>query len=88
MRLVERFKKFYDDGYLSILGENTPNLEQIQSITLESMVKAFARKYNLKESIPVEDILSLAEDLNTQSIKRDSLIVNSVKHIRRDLDSL
>ena len=33
---------------------------------MECAVKAFARKYNYKESIPVEDLLYLAKELMKQ----------------------
>jgi hypothetical protein len=41
-------------------------MEHLQSITIECVIKAFARKYNYKESIPVEDLLYLAKELMKQ----------------------
>jgi hypothetical protein len=42
------------------------SMEHLQSITIECVIKAFARKYNYKESIPVEDLLYLAKELMKQ----------------------
>ena len=42
------------------------SMEHLQAITLECSIKAFARKYNYKESIPVEDLLYLAKELMRQ----------------------
>jgi hypothetical protein len=47
------------------------SMEHLQSITIECVIKAFARKYNYKESIPVEDLLYLAKELMKQG-ERDS----------------
>jgi hypothetical protein len=41
-------------------------MEHLQAITLECTVRAFVRKYNYKESIPVEDLLYLAKELMKQ----------------------
>ena len=41
-------------------------MEHLRAITLECTVRAFVRKYNIKESIPVEDLLYLAKELMKQ----------------------
>jgi hypothetical protein len=66
MKLIDRYNQFYNDE-CSGLSHGTPiSMEHLQSITLECAVKAFARKYNYKESIPVEDLLYLAKELIKQ----------------------
>jgi len=67
MKLIDRYNQFYNDE-CSGLSHGTPiSMEHLQAITLECAVKAFARKYNLKDSIPVEDLLYLAKELMKQS---------------------
>ena len=62
------------------------SMEHLQAITLECAVKAFARKYNYKESIPVEDLLFLAKELMTQG---DGTVMKAAQgHTKTDLDAL
>jgi hypothetical protein len=86
MKLIDRYNQFYNDE-CSGLSHGTPiSMEHLQSITLECAVKAFARKYNYKESIPVEDLLYLAKELMRQgdgTVEKVSTI-----HARKDLDVL
>jgi len=66
MNILNRYNQFYNDE-CSGLSHGTPiSMEHLQSITIECAVKAFARKYNYKESIPVEDLLYLAKELMKQ----------------------
>lgn len=41
-------------------------MEHLQSLALKSAIYAFARKYNMKESIPVEDLENLADRIEAQ----------------------
>jgi hypothetical protein len=41
-------------------------MEHLQSLALKSAIYAFARKYNMKESIPVEDLENLANLIEAQ----------------------
>jgi hypothetical protein len=41
-------------------------MEHLQSLALKSALYAFARKYNMKESIPVEDLENLANLIEAQ----------------------
>ena len=86
MRLIDRYNQFYNDE-CSGLSHGTPiSMEHLQAITLECAVKAFARKYNYKENIPVEDLLYLAKELMRQG---DGIVEKvSAEHRRRDLDTL
>jgi hypothetical protein len=66
MNILNRYNQFYNDE-CSGLSHGTPiSMEHLQSITIECAIKAFARKYNYKESIPVEDLLYLAKELMKQ----------------------
>jgi hypothetical protein len=86
MNILQRYNQFYNDE-CSGLSHGTPiSMEHLQAITLECTVKAFARKYNLKESIPVEDLLYLAKELMSQG--EEAVEKVSAEHRRRDLDTL
>jgi hypothetical protein len=66
MNILNRYNQFYNDE-CSGLSHGTPiSMEHLQAITLECTVRAFVRKYNYKESIPVEDLLYLAKELMKQ----------------------
>jgi acyl-CoA thioesterase len=66
MNILNRYNDFYNLE-MSALPHGTPiSMEHLQAITLECTVRAFVRKYNLKESIPVEDLLYLAKELMKQ----------------------
>ena len=66
MRLIDRYNDFYNLEMMSLPHGMPISMEHLQGITLECMVKAFARKYNYKENIPVEDILHLAKKIQEQ----------------------
>jgi hypothetical protein len=66
MRLIDRYNDFYNLEMSALPHGQALSMEHLQAITLECAVKAFARKYNYKESIPVEDLLYLAKELMTQ----------------------
>ena len=66
MRILDRYNQFYNDECSGLSHRMPISMEHLQAITLECMVKAFARKYNYKENIPVEDILYLAKKIQEQ----------------------
>ena len=66
MNTLQRYNQFYNDEMSSLPHGMAISMEHLQAITLECAVKAFARKYNYKESIPVEDLLYLAKELMMQ----------------------
>ena len=66
MKILDRYNDYYNQE-MSALPHGQPiSMEHLQAITLECSIKAFARKYNYKESIPVEDLLYLAKELMRQ----------------------
>ena len=86
MRLIDRYNQFYNDECSGLSHGQPLSMEHLQAITLECTVRAFVRKYNLKESIPVEDLLYLAKELMRQG---DGTVEKvSAEHRRRDLDAL
>ena len=66
MNILNRYNQFYNDECSGLPHGMAISMEHLQSITIECAVKAFARKYNYKESIPVEDLLYLAKELMKQ----------------------
>jgi len=62
------------------------SMEHMQAIALRGAIYAFSRKYNMKESIPVEDLENLADLIEAQG-RRTVEEVSSV-HRRKDLDLL
>ncbi len=66
MRLINRYNQYYN-GACSGMPQGGPiSTEHLQSLALKSAIYAFARKYNMKESIPVEDLKNLADLLEKQ----------------------
>ena len=67
-------------------------MEHLQSLALKSAIYAFARKYNMKESIPVEDLNNLADLIEAQGnefLKRtETLMKEAHERPGGDLDAL
>jgi len=66
MTLLERYNQFYNDECSALSGGGPISMEELQAMTLESMVYAFKRKYHL-DPIPTQEILDLAAALREQS---------------------
>ena len=86
MRLIDRYNDFYNLEMSGLPHGMAISMEHLQSITIEWAVKAFARKYNYKESIPVEDLLYLAKELMSQGERTVEKV--DQEHRRADLDVL
>ena len=86
MRLLDRYNQFYNDTCAGLPHGNPISMEHLQSISLKSAIYAFARKYNLKESIPVEELKELADLIEEQGDRTVQEVSNVHRH--RDLDTL
>jgi hypothetical protein len=86
MKILDRYNDFYNLEMSALPHGQALSMEHLQAITLECAVKAFARKYNYKENIPVEDLLYLAKELMRQG--EETVEKVSAEHRRRDLDTL
>ena len=86
MRLIDRFNEFYNQECAACPWGSFTSMEHLEATTIRAALYAFARKYNLKESIPVEELKQLA-DLIEQQGNRTVQEVSEV-HRRRDLDAL
>jgi hypothetical protein len=66
MRLIDRYNQFYNDTCAGLPHGMPISVEHLQSLALKSAIYAFARKYNMKENIPVEDLENLANLIEAQ----------------------
>jgi hypothetical protein len=92
MKLIERYNQYYNDECAASPWGGITSMEHLQATTIRAVIYAFARKYNMKESIPVEDLENLANRIEAQGNeflkKTETLMKVSAEHRRRDLDTL
>ena len=92
MKLIERYNQYYNDECAASPWGGITSMEHLQATTIRAVIYAFARKYNMKESIPVEDLENLANRIEAQGnefLKRTETVEKvSAEHRRRDLDAL
>jgi hypothetical protein len=86
MQLIDRFNEFYNQECAASPWGSITSMEHLEATTIRAALYAFSRKYNLKESIPVEELKELA-DLIEQQGDRTVQEVSEV-HRRKDLDAL
>mgnify|MGYP007071592512 CR=1 FL=1 len=66
MRLIDRFNEYLNQECAAMPHGSFISVEHFEAATLRATLYAFARKYNLKESIPVEELNNLADLIETQ----------------------
>jgi hypothetical protein len=66
MRLIDRFNEFYNQECAASPWGSITSMEHLEATTIRAALYAFARKYNMKESIPVEDLENLANLIEAQ----------------------
>jgi hypothetical protein len=66
MRLIDRYNEYYNDECAAAPWGSLTSMEHLQATTIRAVIYAFARKYNMKESIPVEDLENLAARIEAQ----------------------
>jgi hypothetical protein len=66
MKLIDRYNQYYNDECAASPWGSICSMEHLQATTIRAALYAFARKYNLKESIPVEDLKNLADLIEKQ----------------------
>ena len=66
MKLIERYNQYYDDECAAAPWGGITSMEHLQATTIRATLYAFARKYGMNESIPVEDLNNLADLIETQ----------------------
>lgn len=92
MRLIDRYNQYYNDECSACPWGMITSMEHLQATAIRGAIYAFARKYNMKESIPVEDLENLAnliEKQGDESLKRHETVMKASQgHSRKDLDTL
>ena len=66
MKLIDRYNQFYNDVCSGLPHGGPISIEHLQATTIRAVVYAFARKYGMNESIPVEDLNNLADLIEAQ----------------------
>ena len=66
MKLLDRYNEYYNDECAASPWGSITSMEHLQATTIRAVVYAFARKYGMKESIPVEDLNNLADLIEAQ----------------------
>ena len=66
MKLLSRYNEYYNDECSGLPHGGPISMEHLQSLALRSALYAFARKYGMKKSIPVEDLNNLADLIEAQ----------------------
>jgi hypothetical protein len=66
MKLIDRYNEYYNDECAAAPWGSLTSMEHLQATTIRAVLYAFARKYNMKESISVEDLNNLANQIEEQ----------------------
>jgi hypothetical protein len=66
MKLIDRYNQYYNDECSAMPHGMPISMEHLQATTIRAVLYAFARKYNMKKSIPVEDLKNLADLIEKQ----------------------
>jgi hypothetical protein len=66
VKLLDRFNQFYNDECSASPWGSITSMEHLEATTIRAAIYAFARKYNMKDKIPVEDLKNLADLIEEQ----------------------
>jgi hypothetical protein len=66
MKLIDRYNEHYNDECAASPWGSITSMEHLQATAIRGALYAFARKYGMKESIPVEDLNNLADLIEAQ----------------------
>jgi len=92
VRLLDRFNEFYNQECAACPWGSITSMEHLQATAIRAVVYAFARKYNMKESIPVEDLNNLADLIEAQGNeflqRTETLMKEAHERPGGDLDAL
>jgi hypothetical protein len=92
MKLLDRFNQFYNDECSASPWGSITSMEHLEATTIRAAIYAFARKYGMKESIPVEDLKNLADLIEEQGNeflkKHQTLMKPAQGNTKTDLDAL
>ena len=92
MKLIDRYNEYYNDECAAAPWGSLTSMEHLQATTIRAVIYAFARKYNMKESIPVEDLENLANRIEAQGNeflkKTETLMKEAQGPTQHPLDAL
>ena len=92
MKLLDRFNQFYNDECSASPWGSITSMEHLEATTIRAAIYAFARKYGMKKSIPVEDLNNLADLIEAQGNeflkKTETLMKEAQGHPQDPLDAL
>lgn len=92
MKLLSRYNEYYNDACSGLPHGGPISMEHLQSLALRSALYAFARKYGMKKSIPVEDLNNLADLIEAQGNeflkKTETLMKEAQGPTQHPLDAL
>jgi hypothetical protein len=90
MKLIDRYNEYYNDECAASPWGSITSMEHLQATAIRGALYAFARKYGMKESIPVEDLNNLADLIEAQGnefLKRtETLMKEAQERHGKDLD--
>jgi hypothetical protein len=87
MKLLGRYNEYYNDECAASPWGSITSMEHLQATAIRAALYAFARKYNLKESIPVEDLENLADLIEAQgneSIQKHQTVMKAAQDLTTD----
>jgi len=92
MRLLDRFNEYLNQECASMPHGSFISFEHLEATTIRAALYAFARKYNMKESIPVEELENLANLIEAQGNeflqRTETLMKEAQERHGGDLDAL
>ena len=92
MKLIDRYNEYYNDECAAAPWGSLTSMEHLQATTIRAVLYAFARKYNMKESIPVEDLNNLADLIEAQGNeflqRTETLMKEAQRHTTDPQDAL
>lgn len=88
MKLIDRYNQFYNDECSASPWGGITSMEHLQATSIRAALYAFARKYNMKKSIPVEDLENLAnliEEQGNEFLKKHQTLMKEAQgHTKTD----
>ena len=92
MKLIGRYNQFYNDECSASPWGGITSMEHLQATSIRAALYAFARKYGMKKSIPVEDLNNLADLIVAQGNeflkKTETLMKEAQGPTQHPLDAL
>ena len=92
MKLLERYNEYYNDECAASPWGSITSMEHLQATTIRAVLYAFARKYNMKDKIYVEDLENLANLIEAQGDeflqRTETLMKEAQRHTTDPQDAL